>query len=79
MVRLTQVDGLRPQPFTIAGWQIPDMGSSIRNLVGRGVGFIRYDGMDQDDDGIWVTPAGDQVAWFHDPDGNTLSLTCLAR
>jgi hypothetical protein len=55
------------------------MGSSIRNLVGRGVGFIRYDGMDQDDDGIWVTPAGDQVAWFHDPDGNTLSLTCLAR
>ena len=20
-------------------------------------------------------PGGDQVAWFHDPDGNTLSLT----
>jgi hypothetical protein len=26
-------------------------------------------------DGIWTTPSGDKVAWFADPDGNTLSLT----
>ncbi len=31
--------------------------------------------MDQDGDGIWTTAAGDQVAWFADPDGNVLSLT----
>lgn len=79
VVRLTLVDGLRLHPFTIAGWQVPDMGRSIENLASRGVGSIRYEGMDQDDDGIWVTPAGDQVAWFNDPDGTTLSLTCLAR
>ena len=31
--------------------------------------------MEQDDLGVWSAPGGDQVAWFHDPDGNTLSLT----
>ena len=75
MLRLTQVDGLRPQPFTIVGWRVPDMGESIDALVARGVTFIRYEGMDQDAKGIWSTPGGDQVAWFKDPDGNTLSLT----
>jgi hypothetical protein len=39
------------------------------------VEFARYDGMTQDDLGIWTTPGGDLVAWFKDPDGNTLSLT----
>jgi predicted enzyme related to lactoylglutathione lyase len=34
--------------------------------------------MDQDDQRIWTTPAGDRVAWFLDPDGNTLSLTAFA-
>jgi predicted enzyme related to lactoylglutathione lyase len=37
--------------------------------------MLRYDGMDQDARGIWMTPGGDRVAWFADPDGNTLSLT----
>jgi hypothetical protein len=31
--------------------------------------------MDQDGDGVWTVPGGDQVAWFADPDGNILSLT----
>jgi hypothetical protein len=31
--------------------------------------------MNQDESGVWTTPGGDQVAWFTDPDGNTLSLT----
>ena len=78
MLRLAQVGGLRPQPFTIAGWQVLDMGMSIDMLESRGVGFIRYEGMDQDAKGIWTTPGGDQIAWFNDPDGNTLSLTCFA-
>ena len=48
-------------------------------LTARGVEFTRYDGMEQDDLGVWSAPGGDQVAWFHDPDGNTLSLTQGAR
>jgi catechol 2,3-dioxygenase-like lactoylglutathione lyase family enzyme len=79
MLRLAQVDGLRPQPFTIAGWQVLDMRRSIDMLEGRGVSFIRYEGMDQDAKGIWTTPGGDQIAWFKDPDGNTLSLTCFGE
>ena len=31
--------------------------------------------MNQDSDGVWTTPGGDQVAWFTDPDGHVLSLT----
>jgi catechol 2,3-dioxygenase-like lactoylglutathione lyase family enzyme len=79
MLRLAQVEDLRPQPFTIAGWRVLDIGRSIDMLKDRGVDFIRYDGMDQDANGIWTTSGGDQIAWFKDPDGNTLSLTCFAR
>ena len=78
MLRLTQVENHQPQPFTIAGWEVPDIGATVEALVSRGVSFTRFDGMDQDQQGIWTTPGGDQVAWFKDPDGNTLSLTTLA-
>ena len=74
-LRLTHVENHEPQPFTIAGWEVPDIGATVDALVSRGITFTRYDGMDQDTRGIWTTPGGDQVAWFKDPDGNTLSLT----
>jgi predicted enzyme related to lactoylglutathione lyase len=35
--------------------------------------------MNQDADGIWTSPSGALVAWFEDPDGNTLSLTQAAE
>ena len=78
-IRLTQVEDLQPQNFTIAGWVVPDLHVAIDALVGRGVTFTRYGGMNQDERGIWTTPNGDQVAWFKDPDGNTLSLTTFAE
>ena len=34
----------------------------------------RYEGMMQDEDGVWIAPGGSRVAWFADPDGNVLSL-----
>ena len=37
-----------------------------------------YPGMDQDSLGIWTSPVGARVAWFKDPDGNTLSLAEFA-
>ncbi len=46
-------------------------------LVSRGVEPVVYDGMGQDDLGVWHTPGGDAVAWFLDPFGNMLSLTQL--
>ncbi len=78
MLRVTKVDDLRVQPFTVLGWQVTDIGAVVAELTGRGVAFLRYDGMDQDADGVWTTPGGDRVAWFADPDGNTLSLTEFA-
>ena len=75
MVRVTQVTELEPRPFTILGWSTGAIADDVARLAGRGVTFVRYEGMDQDELGIWTTPGGDQVAWFTDPDGNTLSFT----
>jgi len=77
-LRLTPVPDLRAQPFTIAGWEVPDIEADVDALVALGVAFNRYDGVEQDERGIWRTPGGDRVAWFSDPDGNTLSLTTFA-
>ncbi len=75
MLRVTAVPRVSPAGYTVLGWRVADITATVRDLAARGVGFRRYDGMDQDDDGIWTTPGGDQVAWFADPDGNVLSLT----
>jgi catechol 2,3-dioxygenase-like lactoylglutathione lyase family enzyme len=74
-IRITNVGGeFRAQPFTILGWQVADLHAAIAELSRSGVQFTRYDGMGQDDDGVWTAPDGTGVAWFTDPDGNTLSL-----
>jgi len=78
MLRLTQVDDHRPQPYTIAGWEVPDVDVAVDTLVGRGVTFVRYNGMEQDERGVWAAPGGDHVAWFKDPNGNVLSLTSFS-
>lgn len=77
-LRVTPVGEFSPQPFTVAGWEVADIGATVTALAERGVEFARYKGLDQDDLGIWTAPGGDRVAWFRDPDGNTLSLTAPA-
>ncbi len=78
-LRVTQVDELRPQPFTVFGWLVPDLRAVIRELHDREIELLHYEGLGQDDDGIWTTPSGDLVAWFQDPDSNVLSLTQLIQ
>jgi catechol 2,3-dioxygenase-like lactoylglutathione lyase family enzyme len=75
MLRVTAVEQVAPAGYTVLGWRVDDIAASIADLAGRGVVFTRYEGMEQDPLGIWTTPGGDQVAWFTDPDANTLSLT----
>jgi catechol 2,3-dioxygenase-like lactoylglutathione lyase family enzyme len=75
MLRISLVQELTPAPFTVLGWKVPDIRAAIEQLSGRGVSFVRYPGLPQDERGVWTTPDGQQVAWFTDPDGNTLSLT----
>ena len=74
-VRVTPVRDHAPTPFTVLGWTVADVAASVRDLVSRGVVFQRFDGMDQDELGVWTAPGGDLIAWFKDPDGNVLSLT----
>jgi catechol 2,3-dioxygenase-like lactoylglutathione lyase family enzyme len=75
MLRVGAVPGHTPAPFTVLGWKVLDITAAVRELSAAGVTFTHYEGMDQDGDGVWTTPGGDKVAWFTDPDGNTLSLT----
>jgi catechol 2,3-dioxygenase-like lactoylglutathione lyase family enzyme len=75
MLRVTAVPKVAQPGYTVLGWQVGDIAASVRELTASGVSFLRFDGMNQDGDGIWTTPGGARVAWFADPDGNTLSLT----
>jgi catechol 2,3-dioxygenase-like lactoylglutathione lyase family enzyme len=78
MLRVTAVPDFRPAGYTVCGWLVDDIAAAIRELGAKGVDFARYDGMDQDELGVWTAPSAAKVAWFTDPDGNTLSLTQVA-
>ena len=78
MLRVTAVAEVARPGYTVLGWRVADIVATARGLARRGVVFLRYDGMNQDDDDVWTTPGGDKVAWFADPDGNVLSLTQFA-
>jgi catechol 2,3-dioxygenase-like lactoylglutathione lyase family enzyme len=73
-LRVTLVESLAQAPYTVLGWRVEDIAQTTAELHAAGVRFNRYAGMDQDADGVWVAPGGTRVAWFSDPDGNTLSL-----
>lgn len=76
MMRLTDIAGHVAHPHTILGWLVDDIEAVVDGLTARGVSFAKYDGFGQDDRGIWTDPgSGTRIAWFHDPDGNNLSLT----
>jgi len=75
MLRLVIGRERPPIQGTVLGWQVPDVAAAVRDLMQAGVVFERYGFMQQDELGIWTTPTGSKVAWFKDPDGNTLSIS----
>ena len=63
-------------PYTVLGWMVNDIAAKVRELSEHGVKFERYSFPGQDEQGIWTAPGGSaRVAWFKDPDGNTLSVS----
>jgi catechol 2,3-dioxygenase-like lactoylglutathione lyase family enzyme len=74
-LRVIAVEKISPAPYTVLGWNVADIEASIRELTSRGVVFEDFEGVEQDELGVWRSPGGARVAWFKDPDGNTLSLT----
>lgn len=75
MIRVTPVEGHRASGHTVLGWSVSDAAAAVDDLASHGVEMLRFDGLDQDARGMWHAPGGATIAWFSDPDGNTLSLT----
>jgi catechol 2,3-dioxygenase-like lactoylglutathione lyase family enzyme len=76
-IRVQKVQSVVVSGYTVLGCQVSNIARTVEELASRGVKFQRYEGMNQDEVGIWRTPDGAQVAWFKDPDGNALSITEL--
>ncbi|MET3803617.1 putative enzyme related to lactoylglutathione lyase [Nakamurella sp. UYEF19] len=67
----------QPAQFTILNFPVDDIDEAVDALVSAGVAIIRYDGMPQDEKGVMRGRAvgrGPDIAWFHDPAGNVLSV-----
>lgn len=76
MLRVAVVPELTPAKYTVLGWEVPDIVATVKQLQQAGVKLERYEKfMQQDELGIWTAPGGARIAWFKDPDGNTLSVT----
>jgi catechol 2,3-dioxygenase-like lactoylglutathione lyase family enzyme len=74
-LRVTPVPAHEPLTGTVFGWTVDDIEHTMRSLLARDVVGARYPGLEQDPLGIWQSPGPARVAWFDDPDGNTLSVT----
>jgi catechol 2,3-dioxygenase-like lactoylglutathione lyase family enzyme len=75
MLRVTRVQEVAAAKYTVLGWRVRDIVQTAKDLQKVHVTLERYPGMQQDEHGIWNAPSGARVAWFKDPDGNTLSIT----
>jgi catechol 2,3-dioxygenase-like lactoylglutathione lyase family enzyme len=62
-----------PAAYTILNFPVDDIDDAVDRLAARGVRFERYDGLEQDENGI-VRGGGPYIAWFKDPAGNVLSV-----
>ena len=79
MLRIQKVETFTKAGYTALGWHVGDIQEAVERLRKRGILFDRYPGLPQDEQGIWTTAEGNKIAWFSDPDGNTLSLTEIRR
>jgi len=74
-LRIQKVESMPEVNYTVLGWEVVNIRNSVAALSRKGVRFEEYTLLPQDELGVWSSPGGAQVAWFKDPDGNTLSLT----
>jgi catechol 2,3-dioxygenase-like lactoylglutathione lyase family enzyme len=63
----------QPATYTILNFPVDDIDAAVEGLTARGVSFERYDGMEQDDNGV-ARGMGPNIAWFKDPAGNVLAV-----
>ena len=76
MVRVTGVQKVAIAEYTILGWEVANIEAAVHDLEQAGIHLHRFEGIGQDDSGIWSAPGGGaRVVWFKDPDGNLLSAS----
>jgi catechol 2,3-dioxygenase-like lactoylglutathione lyase family enzyme len=66
-------DDHTPATYTILNFRVEDVDEVVEELTARGVRFERYEGVDQDEKGVFRAQ-GPPIAWFKDPAGNILSV-----
>jgi catechol 2,3-dioxygenase-like lactoylglutathione lyase family enzyme len=75
-LRVTEVPSYLATGHPVLGWQVEDMEATVAGLAANGVTMNVYEGLGQDEQGIWTAPDQScKVVFFNDPDGNALSLT----
>ena len=74
MIRIAKAPNFTPLHSTVLGWEVSDIDEVVSWLQSRGVHLEKYPWV-QSESGIWTAPNGDKIAWFKDPDGNTLSVS----
>ena len=74
-IRVAKVNEALKAAHTIVGWEVDDIDATVEELRNRGIAFVFYEGMPQDEKGVCSFPNGGKVAWFKDPDENVLSIT----
>lgn len=74
-LRVQKAQELVKVPYTSFGLDVDDIEAHVRALTEHGIAGVRYPHFEQDELAIWKSPSGARVFWFHDPDGNLLSLS----
>lgn len=66
-----------PASYTAVYIEVPDIGAAVAELTAAGVELERYEGLNQDENGVsrgLATGDGPDIAWFTDPAGNILAV-----
>lgn len=78
-LRVSPIPETTPSDHTVMGFAVADVDATVASLQSRGVIFERFAGFPHSDNGTVITPDGNRVAWFRDPDGTILSVVQFAR
>ena len=76
LLRVTVLPDYHAHPHPVLGWNVRDINATVLWMRARGVVFTVYEGLGQDELGIWTAPDGQsKIAWFADPDATVLSVS----
>jgi len=74
-----RVPSTQPSEHTVMGFAVDDLDAEMRELAKSGLTWECFAGFHHDERGVVVTPDGDRVVWFRDPDGNLISIVQFSK